>query len=130
MVSTRRANVGIVWVSTPGDYATFNSNHTPDGTHRTLPDRLVKELRLAGARTLAEGNTLLPAFIADYNPSFAKPSANKKDLHLPLRASDDLEDPFAWKKEGTLSQALRLQYDKVIFILEPSELAKAAMYSR
>ena len=107
-----------------------NSNHTPDGTHKTLPDRLVKELRLAGARTLAEGNTLLPAFIADYNPSFAKPSANKKDLHLPLRASDDLEDPFAWKMEGTLSQALTLQYDKVIFILEPSELAKAAMYSR
>jgi hypothetical protein len=22
----------IVWVSAPGDYATFNSNHTPDGT--------------------------------------------------------------------------------------------------
>src|SRR3954465_3701946 len=25
-------NPGIVWVSAPGDYATFNSNHTPDGT--------------------------------------------------------------------------------------------------
>jgi hypothetical protein len=25
-------NAGIVWVSVPGDYATFNSNHTPDGT--------------------------------------------------------------------------------------------------
>jgi hypothetical protein len=24
----------IVWVSAPGDYATFNSNHTPDGTGR------------------------------------------------------------------------------------------------
>jgi hypothetical protein len=22
----------IAWVSAPGDYATFNSNHTPDGT--------------------------------------------------------------------------------------------------
>jgi hypothetical protein len=32
VVSTRRANAGIVWVSTPGDYATLNSNHTPDGT--------------------------------------------------------------------------------------------------
>src|SRR5271165_3357885 len=27
-------NAGIVWVSAPGDYATFNSNHTPDGTSR------------------------------------------------------------------------------------------------
>jgi hypothetical protein len=32
--------------------------------HKTLQDRLVKELRLAGARTLAEGNALLPAFIS------------------------------------------------------------------
>src|SRR5438105_6948394 len=28
-------NAGIVWVSAPGDYATFNSNHTPDGTPTT-----------------------------------------------------------------------------------------------
>jgi hypothetical protein len=30
--------------------------------NRTLQDRLVKELRLAGAATLADGNPLLPAF--------------------------------------------------------------------
>src|SRR5271163_3982473 len=46
--------------------------------HKTLQDRLVKELRLAGATTLAEGNALLPAFVADYNARFAKPPANKK----------------------------------------------------
>ena len=40
--------------------------------NKTLQDRLVKELRLAGAATLAEGNALLPAFIADYNARFAK----------------------------------------------------------
>src|SRR5882672_9567117 len=34
MVSTGAQNAGIVWVSAPGDYATFNSNHTPDGTPR------------------------------------------------------------------------------------------------
>ena len=89
--------------------------------HKTLQDRLVKELRLAGVGTLAEGNALLPAFIADYNARFAKPPANKKDLHRPLRAGDDLEDAFAWKEERRLSQALTLQYDRVIFILEPSE---------
>ena len=52
--------------------------------HKTLQDRLVKELRLAGARTLADGNALLPAFMADYNPRFAKPPAHQKDLHRPL----------------------------------------------
>jgi hypothetical protein len=81
---------------------------------------------LAGAATLAAANALLPAFVADYNARFAKPPANKKDLHRRLRASDDLEDAFAWKEERTLSQALTLQYDKMIFILEPSEQAKHA----
>jgi len=98
--------------------------------NKTLQDRLVKELRLAGAATLAEGNTLLPDFIADYNARFAKAPANNKDLHRSLRAGDDLDDAFAWKEERTLSQALTLQYDKVMFILEPSEQAKAAIGKR
>jgi len=98
--------------------------------NKTLQDRLVKELRLAGAATLAEGNALLPAFIADYNARFAKAPANNRDLHRPLRAGDDLDNAFAWKEERTLSQALTLQYDKVMFILEPSEQAKAAIGKR
>jgi transposase len=98
--------------------------------NKTLQDRLVKELRLAGAATLAEGNALLPAFIADYNARFAKAPANSKDLHRRLRAGDDLDDAFAWKEERTLSRALTLQYDKVLFILEPSEPAKAAIGKR
>ena len=98
--------------------------------NKTLQDRLVKELRLAGAATLAEGNTLLPDFIADYNARFAKAPANNKDLHRSLRAGDDLDDAFAWKEERTLSRALTLQYDKVMFILEPSEQAKAAIGKR
>jgi hypothetical protein len=98
--------------------------------HKTLQDRLVKELRLAGVRTLAEGNALLPAFTADYNMRFAKAPSNSKDLHRRLRAADDLDDAFAWKEERTLSRALTLQYDKVLFILEPSEQAKAAIGKR
>src|SRR5882762_279832 len=98
--------------------------------HKTLQDRLVKELRLAGAATLAEGNALLAGFITDYNARFAKPPANRKDLHRSLGAGDDLEDAFAWKEERTLSQALTLQYDKVLFILEPSDQARAAIGKR
>jgi hypothetical protein len=94
--------------------------------NKTLQDRLVKELRLAGATTLAEGNALLPGFMADYNARFAKAPANSKNLHRRLGPGDDLDDAFAWKEERTLSRALTLQYDKVLFILEPSEPAKPA----
>src|SRR5438874_6733057 len=43
-------NAGIVWVSAPGDYATFNSNHTPDGTR--LP--LVGDFGIEGVRIMPE----------------------------------------------------------------------------
>ena len=68
--------------------------------------------------------------MAAYNARFGKPPANHKNLHRPLRAGDDLDDAFAWKEERTLSRALTLQYDKVIFILEPVEQAKAAIGKR
>jgi transposase len=98
--------------------------------NKTLQDRLVKELRLAGAATLAAGNALLPAFIADYNARFAKAPANSKDLHRRLGPGDDLDDAFAWKEERTLSRALTLQYDKILFIVEPTDQAKAAIGKR
>jgi len=85
---------------------------------------------LAGAATLADGDALLPAFMADYNARFAKAPANSKDLHRRLGPGDDLEDAFTWKEERTLSRALTLQYYKILFILEPVEQAKAAIGKR
>jgi hypothetical protein len=38
--------------------------------------------------------------------------------------------PLHWKEERTLAQALTLQYDKVLFILEPVDQAKAAIGKR
>jgi transposase len=40
---------------------------------RTFQDRLVSELRLAGAATLAQANAVLDRFCADYNQRFARP---------------------------------------------------------
>ncbi len=98
--------------------------------NKTLQDRLVKELRLAGVSTMADGNALLPAFVADYNARFGKAPANPKDLHRPMSPRDQLDDEFTWQEERTLSQSLTLQYDKVLFILEPSETAQAAIGKR
>src|SRR5438105_7411930 len=57
-------NAGIVWVSAPGDYATFNSNHTPDGTER-------------GGRPFSRGHlyTLLS------NPIYTGQIAHRGELH-------------------------------------------------
>src|SRR5271165_1652512 len=92
--------------------------------NKTLQDRLVKELRLAGISTIAAGNKMLPGFLADYNRRFAKSPFSNKDVHRPLAQDDDLDDAFAWKEERTVSNSLTLQYDKVLFILEPNEVTR------
>lgn len=52
--------------------------------HLTLQDRLVKELRLRGIRTIDAANAYAPAFIASYNAHFAKPPKSRFDAHRPL----------------------------------------------
>jgi Helix-turn-helix domain len=88
----------------------------------TLQDRLVKEMRLAGISTMEAGNAFLPAFMEDYNRRFGKPPFSDKDLHRPLAGHDDLDDTFAWREERTVSYNLTLQYDKMLFMLEPNEV--------
>jgi hypothetical protein len=90
----------------------------------TLQDRLVKELRLAGISTIDAGNAFLPGFMEDFNRRFAKAPLSDKDVHRPLSEHDHLDDAFAWKEERTVSPSLTLQYDKVMFMLEPNEITR------
>jgi transposase len=93
--------------------------------HQTLQDRLVKELRLAGISDRAAGNAFLPGFMARYNARFAKPAAQAGvDGHRTLAAHDDLDTALCWKEERRVSQRLTLQYDKMVFLLEPNEVTR------
>src|SRR3954454_1121081 len=60
--------------------------------HKTLQDRLVKELRLAGVGTIEAANAFLPAFVADYNARFAKPARHPEDLHRRPAAHENLDE--------------------------------------
>jgi transposase len=88
--------------------------------HSTLQDRLVKELRLQRISTLREANAFAAAFIDDYNARFAKPAYLPHDVHRPLLAQESLDDTFTWQEQRSVSQALTLQYDKVMYLLEPT----------
>src|SRR4051812_39136508 len=96
----------------------------------TLQDRLVKEMRLRDIDTVAAGNAFLPTFMADYNARFAKPPFDERDLHRPLAGDDDLDDAFAWKEDRTVSKNLTLQYDQVLFILEPNAITRSLACKR
>ena len=48
---------------------------------RTLQDRLVKELRLAGAKTLKEANEALEQYLQDHNSKFMVEPVRRANLH-------------------------------------------------
>lgn len=96
----------------------------------TLQDRLVKEMRLLGISSMEAGNAFLPVFTADYNARFAKPPFGDRDLHRSCADHDDLDDAFAWKEERSVSVNLTLQYDQVMFILEPNEITRSLARKR
>ncbi len=91
---------------------------------------LVKELRLEGSDTLEAGNAYLPAFMERFNAKFAQTPANATDLHRPLNELDDLEEILSRQEERTVSNSLTLQYDRVVYLLEPTELAKGLRRNR
>jgi hypothetical protein len=65
-----------------------------------------------------------------YNARFAKPPFDDRDVHRSLTGHDDLDDAFAWKEERTVSVNLTLQYDQVLFILEPTGIARSLARKR
>ena len=73
------------------------------------------------------GNAFLPGWVRDFNGRFARVPANEKDLHRPLLPTDRIDDEFAWQVERSLSQSLTIQYDKVMYIIEPTPEAKEAI---
>lgn len=52
--------------------------------NRTLQDRLVKELRIAGISDMEAGNAYLQGFKERHNAKFAKPPAKPDNLHRAL----------------------------------------------
>ena len=69
---------------------------------RTCQDRLVSELRLAQAATLAQANAVLDQFCADYNQRFARPAA------------DAACDFRSLPRRFDLARCLSLHYQRVV----------------
>ncbi|MDE1186326.1 MAG: ISNCY family transposase [Pantoea sp.] len=88
----------------------------------TLQDRLVKEMRLENITGIDTANAWLETFISDFNRRFARPAKYPKNLHRAVSESrPELDDIFAWQTLRTLSKSLTFQYDKILYLVEPSE---------
>lgn len=90
--------------------------------NKTLQDRLIKELRLAGISTIEEANVFLPGFLEEYNGKFSRQPRDARDAHRELLTEQHLERVLCVKDLRKVSKNLEIQYENVIYQLEGDRL--------
>jgi len=91
---------------------------------RTLQDRLVKEMRLRGIRTIEEGNQFLEEYLPLYNKRFSVRPKEKDDLHRPLVKGMDLDAILCIKTERALRNDFTVAHNRKLYQVE--EMLKAS----
>jgi hypothetical protein len=93
--------------------------------NRTLQDRLVKELRLAGACDMESGIALLPDSLDRFNERFAIPAASAENVHRKLNVpSSRLNDILCHREQRYVGAQLTFHYGRRQIILNRSELSE------
>ncbi|WP_041678646.1 ISNCY family transposase [Rhizobium etli] len=93
--------------------------------NRTLQDRLVKELRLAGIDDMEAGNAFLPGFMEDYNARFALVPARSGDLHRPMNlAADRLREILCKREQRYVGAQLTFSFERKRIMLEESDVTR------
>ena len=80
-----------------------------------LQDRLVKEMRLAGVRNIADGNLFLETYWPVHNKKFSILPENPCDAHRKVLLEQDLSKIFSMKETRKVSKNLEVQYKNTIF---------------
>jgi hypothetical protein len=94
--------------------------------HKTLQDRLVKEMRLAGISSITAGNEFLPGFMERFNARFAVTPASSADLHCRLNVSAErLRDILCHRVLRRTDAQLTLSYERKRIMLVRNETTEA-----
>ncbi len=100
--------------------------HSPQAKGRverangTFQDRLVVELRLAGACTLAEANQVLAEFLPRFNQHFGVPAAQPESAYRPVDPELDLGGVLCIKELRRVAKDNTVQYHGLALQLFPS----------
>jgi hypothetical protein len=79
---------------------------------------------------MEDANTYLPEFAQDYNRRFERPARSDHDAHRPLLERDCLDDVFTWQEQRRVTAQLTVHHKRTMYLLEPTEEAKAAAKKR
>lgn len=93
--------------------------------NRTLQDRLVKELRLAGISDMEAGNAFLPSFTETYNAKFAKEPARSDNLHLTMNVEPDrLREVFCLQDQRYVGKQLTFSFERKRIMLKENDITR------
>jgi hypothetical protein len=94
---------------------------------RTLQDRLVKEMRLRGIRTIEEGNGFLKQYLPVYNRRFSVAPREGDNLHRFLPKGLNLDAFLCIKTERTLRNDFTVAHEKKLYQIEDRTRASKVM---
>lgn len=122
------AELGIVWIGAHSPQA----KGRVERSFQTAQDRLVKGLRVAGAKTLEQANAYLDTeFLPWWNRTLLVAPANADDAHRPLEKQHCLAASLSYVETRRVNNDYTIQFDNRIFqIARPdihSGLRKAAV---
>jgi len=89
---------------------------------KTLQDRLVKEMRLAGVKSLQEANSFLEDYLDTFNRRFMKEALEPGDLHRALPKSVVLDDVICIKGVRTVNEGYLVRWRGRMFVLQKPSL--------
>jgi len=87
--------------------------------NKTLQDRLIKEMRLAGINTIQQASLFLPSFIEKHNAKFAVEPTCSVDAHRKtVPAPDTIKLIFSHKTTRKLTKNLELSYGNITYQIQ------------
>ncbi len=85
---------------------------------KTLQDRLIKEMRLRGIKSVKEANKFLKTYLLKYNKKFSLKAHKPEDLHMPVPNGIDLNTIFCIKTDRTVRNDNTITYNKELYQIE------------
>ena len=85
---------------------------------RTLQDRLVKALRLAGVKTRSEANRFLDEYWPRHNARFTKEPREPGDFHRPLPKTKTLDEILCLKARRSINNGFLLKWQNRMFVVQ------------
>ncbi len=91
---------------------------------KTLQDRLVREMRLRGIKSVDEANEFLTTYLPKFNKRFQKEAASPADLHRPAPHARELDRILCVKEERTVKNDFTIAHNGTLYQIEQATHAK------